>query len=98
MQAQPFIKNNLFKKYIIMEEQIKNWYRNHHHHHDLDDQCFYGIVIASVGEKIDYDVFDTALREVAHDITEDEVSSIYLRYEDLRSLLVYYLEKNAQNE
>ncbi len=32
-----------------MEEQIKNWYRNHHH--DLDDQCFYGIVIASVGEK-----------------------------------------------
>lgn len=49
-------------------------------------------------KKIDYDVFDTALREVAHDITEDEVSSIYLRYEDLRNLLVYYLEKNAQNE
>lgn len=80
-----------------MEEQIKNWYRNNNNH-DLDDRLFYDIVIASVDEKIEHDVFDTALREVAHDITEDEVSSIYLRYEDLRNLLVYYLEKNAQNE
>lgn len=77
-----------------MEEQIKNWYRNNNNH-DLDDRLFYDIVIASVNDKIEHDVFDTALREVAHDITEDEVSSIYSRYEDLRSLLVYYSEQNA---
>ena len=77
-----------------MEEQIENWYRNNHHH-ELDDRRFYDIVIASVNDKIEHDVFDTALREVAHDITEDEVSSIYSRYEDLRSLLVYYSEQNA---
>lgn len=86
-----------FKKFIIMEEQIKNWYRNNNNH-DLDDRLFYDIVIASVDEKIEHDVFYAALHEVNPDITEDEMSSIYSRYEDLRSLLVYYSEQSVQNE
>lgn len=78
-----------------MKEQIKNWCR-HNNNHECDHQLFYDIVINSLDEKIDEDTFDEALREGKPEIKEDEISKIYARYEDLRSLLSYYLSHNAR--
>ena len=79
-----------------MKEQIKAWLTIKSevgHNNESDDQRFYDIVLASSENKIDYSVFEEALKESKTDITDSQISIIYKRYEDIMSFLHYYKKK-----
>lgn len=72
-----------------MKELIKNWYRINNNH-PCDNERFYKIVIESIDSKIDEETFQEALHEVDEHIANDTVSEIYIKYELLRSFIIYY--------
>lgn len=81
-----------------MKERIKSWYVMDNNH-PLDNERFFDIVIDSMTEKISIEVFREALTEVNSDITEDEIFTVYNRYERLWTFLNYYLtHRDANNQ
>lgn len=81
-----------------MKERIKNWY-GMKNGHPVDDKRFFDIVIDSMTGKISIEVFREAIMDVNSEITEDEVITIYNRYELVRTFLNYYLTRqNANNQ
>ena len=72
-----------------MREQIVAWY-NYNNDHPLDDNRFYDIVIASLGNKLGQETFEDALRDANEGILEEEIESIFIRYETLYDFLSYY--------
>lgn len=69
-----------------MKSRIENWYvKNNEHPNDHAE--FYGIVIDSIGNKIDKSVFESAIDDV------NKADEEYKRYEDLRDCLIEYRKR-----
>lgn len=76
-----------------MREQIEQWYRNNNGH-TLDDYRFYDIVISSIGNKVEQSTFENAIRDVNIDVPDEDIETIYKRYESLYDFIVYYRKHN----
>ncbi len=73
-----------------MKSRIENWYvKNNEHPNDHAE--FYGIVIDSIGNKIDKSVFESAIDDV------NKADEEYKRYEDLRDCLIEYRKRLQGN-
>lgn len=72
-----------------MEERISTWYTLNNEH-PCDNNRFFDIVIESMNNKLDFLVFQNALKECNNDISDDEIATIYRKYELLHSFLRYY--------
>lgn len=73
-----------------MKSRIENWYV-HDNGHPNDHAEFYGIVIDSIGNKIDKSVFESAIDDV------NKADEVYKRYEDLRDCLIEYRKRLQGN-